>query len=290
MDAALRARFKTKARRQGALDAGEARTQGALVAALRVRPRTTHRTVQCGLGGRGFVLNRAIRLDLHNHTSFSADGVMSPAELLRAAKASGLACIAVTDHNTVEGALEALALSEADPALPRVIPGIEISTADGDVIGLYVRAAVPRGLSAMDSIALIRQQGGLVYLPHPFDIIRRGTIAARAREQVAEESDVVEVLNGRSLSSVAVKNSESLARRHSKPQGAGSDAHGAREVGRAYVTVERCPSRDDLAELIRTGALRDGLRWHEYVLNWALQPLSVITRVRRKSVRKLLRR
>jgi predicted metal-dependent phosphoesterase TrpH len=231
-----------------------------------------------------------LRLDLHNHTSFSSDGVMSPAELLRAARASGLACIAVTDHNTVEGAFEALALAEADPTLPRVIPGIEISTADGDVIGLYVREAVPRGLSAKDSIALIRQQGGIVYLPHPYDIIRRGTIASRVREQVAEEADVVEVLNGRSLSSVAVGNSGSLARRHRKPQGAGSDAHGPREVGRAYVTVERYPSREDLAGLIGAGALRDGLYWYEYVLNWALQPWSVLTRVRRKSVRRLLRR
>ena len=232
----------------------------------------------------------ALRLDLHNHTSFSSDGVMSPAELLQAARARGLACIAVTDHNTVEGALAALALAEADPTLPRVIPGIEISTADGDVIGLYVREAVPRGLSAEDSMALIRQQGGLVYLPHPFDVIRRGTIASRVRERVAAQADVVEVLNGRSLSALAVRNSRLLALRHDKPQGAGSDAHGPREVGCAYVTIERHPSRDDLADLIRAGSLRDGLHWHEYVLNWALQPLSVMTRFRRKSGRRLLRR
>jgi predicted metal-dependent phosphoesterase TrpH len=231
-----------------------------------------------------------LRLDLHNHTSFSSDGVMSPAELLQAAKRRGLGCIAVTDHNTVDGALVALALAEADPTLPRVIPGIEISTAAGDVIGLFVREAVPRGLSFEDSVALIRQQGGLVYLPHPYDIIRRGTIASNVRERAAAEADVVEVLNGRSLSSVAVKNSRLLARRHSKPQGAGSDAHGSREVGHAYVIVERCPSAGDLADLVRQGTLRDGLHWHEYVLNWALQPLSALTRVRRNSMRKLLRR
>ena len=231
-----------------------------------------------------------LRLDLHNHTSFSSDGVMSPAELLKAAKEAGLGCIAITDHNTVDGALVALALAEADPTLPRVIPGIEISTAAGDVVGLFVREAVPRGLSFEDSVALIRQQGGLVYLPHPFDIIRRGTIASDVRERAAAEADVVEVLNGRSLSSLAVKNSRLLARRHAKPQGGGSDAHGPREVGRAYVTVERCPLVGDLADLVRQGALRDGMYWHEYVLNWALQPLSVLTRVRRKAIRKLLRR
>ena len=77
-----------------------------------------------------------LRLDLHNHTSFSSDGLMSPAELLAAAGRNNVDCIAVTDHNTLEGALWALELSQADPSLPRVIPGIEVSTADGDVIGI----------------------------------------------------------------------------------------------------------------------------------------------------------
>jgi predicted metal-dependent phosphoesterase TrpH len=231
-----------------------------------------------------------LRLDLHNHTWFSSDGVMSPADLLRAARANGLGCIAVTDHNTVEGAMEALALAEADPSLPRVIPGIEVSTADGDVIGLYVREAVPRGLPASDTIALIRQQGGLVYLPHPYDIIRRGTIASRVRAQTADQVDIVEALNGRSLSPVSVRNSARLAYRHGKPRGAGSDAHGAAEVGRAYVVVERSPSREDLVELVGAGVLREGLHWHEYVLNWALQPLSAMTRMRRKRGRNLSRR
>jgi predicted metal-dependent phosphoesterase TrpH len=235
-------------------------------------------------------LEQPVRLDLHNHTSFSSDGVMSPAELLRAARANGLRCIAVTDHNTVEGALEALALAEADPSLPRVIPGIEVSTADGDVIGLYVRENIPRGLPVSDSIALIRQQGGLVYLPHPFDAIRRGTIATGVREQAAYQADVVEVLNGRSLTPLSARKAGLLAYRHAKPRGAGSDAHGPAEVGRAYVVVDRPPIREDLVALVAAGTVAEGLQWHEYVLNWALQPLSVITRFRRKRGRDLSRR
>jgi len=235
-------------------------------------------------------LQQPVRLDLHNHTSFSSDGVMSPAELLRGARAKGLGCIAVTDHNTIEGALEALALADADPTLPRVIPGIEVSTADGDIIGLYVRETIPRGLPASDSIALIRQQGGLVYLPHPFDVIRRGTIAAGVREQAADQADVVEVLNGRSLTPLSVRNARRLAHRHAKPRGAGSDAHGPAEVGRAYVVVERPPTREDLVALIAAGTVAESLHWHEYALNWALQPLSVVTRFRRKRGRDLSRR
>jgi predicted metal-dependent phosphoesterase TrpH len=230
------------------------------------------------------------KLDLHNHTSFSSDGVMSPAELLRAARANGLGCVAVTDHNTIEGALQALALAEADLTLPRVIPGIEVSTADGDVIGLYVREPVPSGLPASVTIELIRQQGGLAYLPHPFDVVRRASITPAVRDQTAAQVDVVEVLNGRSLSPWSVRNSGRLADRSGKPWGAGSDAHRSTEVGRAYVSVDRQPTPEDLVALIAAGTVRGGLDWHEYLLNWALQPLSVITRIRRRRGRDLLRR
>jgi predicted metal-dependent phosphoesterase TrpH len=110
------------------------------------------------------------------------------------------------------------------------------------------------------------------------------------RAQTADQVDIVEALNGRSLSPVSVRNSARLAYRHGKPRGAGSDAHGAAEVGRAYVVVERSPSREDLVELVGAGVLREGLHWHEYVLNWALQPLSAMTRMRRKRGRNLSRR
>jgi predicted metal-dependent phosphoesterase TrpH len=231
-----------------------------------------------------------LRLDLHNHTAYSSDGLMSPSTLLHTARKNGLGCIAVTDHNTVEGALEALALAEVDPTLPRVIPGVELSTADGDVVALFVREPIPSGLPLAESIALIRQQGGLVFLPHPFDLIRRGAIASRLREEAAAQADMVEVLNGRSLSPWSVRNSAALAARHGKPSGAGSDAHGRTEVGRAYVVVERQPTRDDLVDLVAAGQIREGLHWHEYALNWALQPLAGVTKFRRRSIRRLLGR
>ena len=228
-----------------------------------------------------------LRLDLHNHTAFSSDGLMSPSVLLQTARKRGVGCIAVTDHNTVEGALECLALAEADPTLPRVIPGVEISTADGDVIALFVKESIPRGLPALETMALIRERGGLVYLPHPHDSVRRGTISSRVREQAAAAADVVEVLNGKSLSPWSVRNSDRLAARHGRPRGAGSDAHARSEVGRAYVVVERQPTCDDLVALVAAGQLREGLHWHEYLANWALQPLAGVTKFRRKSGRKL---
>jgi predicted metal-dependent phosphoesterase TrpH len=238
----------------------------------------------------GFAVQRPVKLDLHNHTSFSADGAMSPAELLRAARASGLGYVAVTDHNSVEGALQAAALADADPSLPRVIPGIEISTADGDVIALYVLRPIPAGLPARETMALIREQGGLVYLPHPYDMLRRGTITSRVREEAGHEADIVEVLNGRALTPFSIRNSQRLALRHGKARGAGSDAHRAAEVGWAYVAVDGQPTRDDLVALVAAGQIGAGLRWHEYLLNWALQPLSAMTRFGRNHGRALFRR
>ncbi len=120
-----------------------------------------------------------LRLDLHNHTAFSPDGLMSPAELLAAAKARGLSCIAITDHNTIRGALQGVALAESDPTLPRVIPGVELSTRDGEVIGLYLSEEIPSRLTVVEAVVRIRAQGGLVCLPHPYDVLRRGTISRR---------------------------------------------------------------------------------------------------------------
>ncbi len=231
-----------------------------------------------------------LRLDLHNHTSYSSDGLLTPVKLLERARKNNVACIAVTDHNTVQGGLEALALSEADPTLPRVIPGVEVKTVHGEVIALYAQQDIPRGLPMLDCIALIKERGGIVYLPHPYDAVRRGAVDSEVREEAAAQADIIEVLNGKSLTYRSVRNSYALARRHAKPQGAGSDAHGKTEVGQAYVTIERLPTREDLVALVAAGTLREGMHWHEYALNWALQPLAVFTRFRRRRVQKLLRR
>jgi predicted metal-dependent phosphoesterase TrpH len=223
-----------------------------------------------------------LRLDLHNHTSFSADGLMAPGQLLSAAKVHGLDCIAVTDHNTVRGALSALALSEADPSLPRVIPGIELLTEDGEVVGLYVREDIPRGLPLREAVDHIRALGGLVYLPHPFDVFRRGAIARGEREYAAQQSDLVEATNGRALGPRSGAKSAGLAVRHGKPRGAGSDAHHKREVGRAYVVVDQLPTRETLVELVAAGSVEHRLGVWEYATNWLMQASSPLTRLWRR--------
>lgn len=231
-----------------------------------------------------------LRLDLHNHTFHSADAIISPARLLEAARSKGIHCIAVTDHNTVRGGLEALALAEADITLPRVIPGIELTTADGEIIGLYIWEDIPSGLPLVESVDRIRAQGGLVYLPHPYDLFRRGAISRSQRPRAAELSDIIEVVNGRSLGPIAGRKAWELARRAGKPGGAGSDAHREAEVGTSYVTVDAYPDRDMLVSLVAEGRVVHDFSPRDYMLNWGVQGLAPVTRMRRRLTGDLMRR
>jgi predicted metal-dependent phosphoesterase TrpH len=228
------------------------------------------------------VPDAGFKLDLHNHTAYSLDGLLSPAALLAAAKARGLDFVAVTDHNTVQGALEAMARAKDDPTLPAVIPGIEVSTQGGEVIGLFVQADIPAGLPLAETIGRIRAQGGLVYLPHPCDRLRRGAVRRRERQTALREADLVEVTNGRSLTRFAGGKAAGLARRAGKPGGAGSDAHRLTEVGQAYVVVDSPPTRENLVSLVARGKVVHHLGFREYLMNWVVQGLSPLTRTRRR--------
>lgn len=210
---------------------------------------------------------------------------MAPGELLRIAQARGLDCIAVTDHNTVQGALRALELAEADPSLPRVIPGIELGTEAGEVIGLYVTEDIPKGLTLGQAVERIRDLGGLVYLPHPFDVFRRGAISRRERERAARLSDLIEAMNGRALGPRAGANSTRLAARHGKPRGAGSDAHHKAEVGRAWVVVDELPTRETLVGVVSAGEVGHCLRAWGYAVNWTRQASAPWTRAWRRLTR-----
>ncbi len=227
-------------------------------------------------------LGSGVKLDLHNHTHFSSDGVQSPARLLAAARDRGIGCIAITDHNTVRGALEGAALAAADPTLPRVIPGVELATDVGEVIGLFVSEEIPRSLSVVEAVARIRAQGGLVYLPHPFDKVRRGAVSPGERLRVAGLVDIIEVVNGRALGSRVALKSAALAARMGKPAGAGSDAHRSTEVGSAYIVVDEVPTRENLVRLVAAGRVEHHLRALDYFLNLGRMGMAPVTRFRRR--------
>ena len=170
-----------------------------------------------------------ILADLHMHTTWSFDCAVDPAELVDHAQAEGLGAIAVTDHNVFGGALETV--DEARDRELIVIPGEEVKTdKQGEVIGLFLEREIPRGMSFADTIAAIREQNGLVYVPHPFDRMHTIPDPATLHRHLAD-IDVLEVYNARLL--FEAQNDEALrfARKYNLTMGAGSDAHVLQGVG-----------------------------------------------------------
>jgi len=170
-----------------------------------------------------------ILADLHMHTNWSHDCTVDPADLIMYAEANGLGTIAVTDHNVIGGALETAELARDHELV--VIPGEEIKTdGQGEVIGLFLEEEIPRGLSFTETVAAIRAQGGLVYLPHPFD--RMHSIPDPATlQQHLQDIDVFEVYNARLLFEAYNEEALRFARKYNLLAGAGSDAHVLQGVG-----------------------------------------------------------
>ena len=173
--------------------------------------------------------------DLHMHTSWSHDCSIDAAELVDHAEAEGLGAIAVTDHNVFGGALEA-----ADYARNRkliVIRGEEVKTDDqGEVIGLFLDREIPRGMSFTDTVAAIREQGGLVYVPHPFDRLHAIPNPKTLHRHLAD-IDVLEVYNARLLFEAYNDEALRFARKYNLTMGAGSDAHVLQGVGTGAVQM-----------------------------------------------------
>jgi predicted metal-dependent phosphoesterase TrpH/glycosyltransferase involved in cell wall biosynthesis len=167
--------------------------------------------------------------DLHMHTSWSHDCSIDAAELVDHAEAEGLGAIAVTDHNVFGGALEAADYARARKLV--VIRGEEVKTDDqGEVIGLFLEREIPRGMTFTETVAAIREQGGLVYMPHPFD--RLHAIAdPRTLHRHLADIDVLEVYNARLLFEAYNDEALRFARKYNLTMGAGSDAHVLQGVG-----------------------------------------------------------
>jgi predicted metal-dependent phosphoesterase TrpH len=191
-----------------------------------------------------------ILADLHLHTSWSHDCAVDVHDLLDHAEAQGLGAIAVTDHNVFGGALEAVELARDRELI--VIPGEEVKTdGQGEVIGLFLQEEIPRGMSFADTISAIREQGGLVYLPHPFDRLHSIPDPATLHRHLAE-IDVLEVFNARLLRDTFNDEALRFARKYRLLEGAGSDAHVLQGVGTGAVRLRRFDGPEELLLSLRT--------------------------------------
>jgi predicted metal-dependent phosphoesterase TrpH len=209
--------------------------------------------------------------DLHLHTSWSQDCAVPAAELLDQAEEEGLGAIAITDHNVFGGALEALELARGRDLV--VIPGEEVKTkGQGEVIGLFLSEEIPRGMSFADTIAAIRAQGGLVYLPHPFD--RRHAIPDPATlHRHLADIDVFEVYNARLLREPYNDEALRFARKYNLTMGAGSDAHVLPGVGTGAVRMRSFRTPEEFLISLRSAEIQRRPRSLAYLqtLKWAAQ-------------------
>jgi predicted metal-dependent phosphoesterase TrpH/glycosyltransferase involved in cell wall biosynthesis len=212
-----------------------------------------------------------ILCDLHMHTSWSHDCAVDPADLIMYAEGSGLGAIAVTDHNVFGGALETAELAREHDLI--VIQGEEVKTdGQGEVIGLFLKEEIPRGMSFAETVAAIKEQGGLVYLPHPFDRMHSIADPATLQRHLAD-IDVFEVYNARLLFEAYNEEALRFARKYNLTMGAGSDAHVLQGVGTGALRMRAFEGPDEFFLSLRSAQVLRRPRSLMYLqsLKWMAQ-------------------
>jgi predicted metal-dependent phosphoesterase TrpH len=191
-----------------------------------------------------------LKADLHVHTEYSLDCGTPLDRIVGRCIEKGINCIAIADHGTAEGALK---LQETAPFT--IIVAEEILTPHGEIMGMFLKETIPSGLSVAETISRIRAQGGLVNIPHPFDIFRQSALRNHIIEEIADQIDIIEVFNARSLPPQQSAKARAFAKKHGIVQGAGSDAHTLREIGNAYIEMPEFKGRDDFLEALVRGKI-----------------------------------
>jgi len=209
-----------------------------------------------------------ISADLHLHTCYSHDCATQLKDVVRRCREAGLDCVAVTDHNTIAGALRL-----RDSGEFRVIVGEEISTGEGEMLGLFLTEAIPRGLTALDTIERVQAQGGLTCIPHPLGrrpFFSSGEMGFRCdgrfkpapglkhankllTEDVLARVDMLEAINSRTPFSSTWDAMRRLVEVCGLPATAGSDAHSAQEIGHARVVMDDFHDAQSFLAAIRDG-------------------------------------
>jgi len=172
------------------------------------------------------------KVDLHVHTDYSKDSFTKLPALIAACHRRGLARVAITDHNTIAGALAAQVLA---PEL--IIVGQEIDTTRGELIAYFLQEEIPRDLTPQQAIVRLRQQGAVISVSHPFESLRASALARGALEEIIDQVDALEVFNARCLLQHDNRKAAEWAKRYGKLATAGSDAHTVWELGRGYVEL-----------------------------------------------------
>jgi predicted metal-dependent phosphoesterase TrpH len=189
--------------------------------------------------------------ELHAHTYCSHDSLLRPERLLATCRKKGIDRVAVTDHNSIRGALEAEAL---DPAA--VIVGEEIMTLEGEILAYFVREEIPAGLTPEATIDRLRNQGAFISVSHPFDITRPGSWQEDRLRRILPLVDALEVFNARTWSPAPNRRALELACEVGLPGTAGSDAHAPAELGAAVMVMPEFSDAAGMRQAVRTADIR----------------------------------
>ena len=197
-----------------------------------------------------------IRADLHSHSNFSRDSVLSPEAYVRSYVRSGITCAAVTDHNSIEGAYYIEDLVSQTGAPLKIVIGEEVKTSEGEIIGLFLKELVPRGLTPEETIRAIHEQGGVATIPHPFDVFRRSVLTRAALNRVASSVEAIEGYNCRNILGRHDETARSAALERAKPITVGSDAHSAWEVGGVSIEMDDFSTPAEFLAALPGGTVR----------------------------------
>ncbi len=173
-----------------------------------------------------------MRADLHIHSMCSPDSKTTPEQIVSRCKKVGIDCVAITDHDTIAGAIEVKRIAPFT-----VIVSSEIHTRDGEIIGYFLEKEIPGKLPVAETVRLIKEQGGLVCVPHPFDGLRGSAIERSALLEILPDVDIIEIFNARCMYRYQNNMARDLAAKHKLPASAGSDAHTLNEIGGTYVEM-----------------------------------------------------
>jgi predicted metal-dependent phosphoesterase TrpH len=189
-----------------------------------------------------------VKADLHAHTHFSRDAVTSVETFARRYERAGIDVVAVSDHNNIDGALAVRGIAPF-----HVIVSEEIKSTDGEIIGLFLQDTIRKGLSPEDTVRAIREQGGLVCIPHPFDRTRRSPLKEDACLRIINDVDIIEVFNSRNIFQADNDRALEFAREHGKLMSGATDAHTPWEIGLAYVDMPPFESAGDFLAALGKG-------------------------------------
>ncbi len=202
---------------------------------------------------------KKIKVELHVHTKYSYDSDSSLHKIIEICKKKNIDVLGVADHNEIRGAFR---LQKIAPF--RVIVGQEILSKDGEVIGFFLKEFIKSGLSMVETIKAIKAQGGISYLPHPYDSTTRKTsVSTDKLIQTAKIVDIIEVHNGRTILYSDNTRAVRLAKENDKPEGVGSDAHTLFEFGRNYLLMNDFKIPSEFLESVKTAKL-----FKKHVMPW----------------------